>query len=94
LRSNHWPCVSPSGLRRPCWSGAGWHTFATLLPDANVDPLVRQITLGRRPTNRSGLDMTANSTRTRAEPQRQIELALRLWPESLCYPIDRMRQGE
>ena len=61
------------------------HSFATLLQDANVDPLIRQQTLGHRPTTGSGLGMTANYTHTRRETHReQVERALRLWPESLC----------
>jgi len=60
------------------------HSFATLLQDANVDPLVRQITLGNKPTGVQGLGMTANYTHTRPETQwRQVEMALRLWPRSL-----------
>lgn len=60
------------------------HSFATLLQDANVDPLIRQQTLGHRPTTGSGLGMTANYTHTRRETHReQVERALRLWPESL-----------
>jgi integrase len=60
------------------------HTFATLLQDANVDPLVRQRTLGHRPTSGTGLGMTATYTHTRPETQReQIFAALRRWPESL-----------
>lgn len=60
------------------------HSFATLLQDANVDPLIRQQTLGHKPTNSNGLGMTANYTHTRGETQReQIERALRRWPESL-----------
>jgi integrase len=60
------------------------HTFATLLQDANVDPLVRQITLGHQPTAGNGLGMTARYTHTRPETQRrQIERALRRWPMSL-----------
>jgi len=60
------------------------HTFATLLQDANVDPLVRQITLGHKPSNGGVLGMTANYTHTRPETQRQqIEAALRQWPGSL-----------
>jgi integrase len=62
------------------------HSFATLLQDANVDPLIRQQTLGHRPTNNSGLGMIANYTHTRGETQReQIEQALRRWPDSLRY---------
>jgi integrase len=60
------------------------HTFATLLQDANVDPLVRQQTLGHRPTSGTGLGMTATYTHTRPETQReQVFAALRRWPESL-----------
>jgi integrase len=60
------------------------HTFATLLQDANVDPLVRQQTLGHRPTAGAGLGMTATYTHTRPETQReQIFAALRRWPEAL-----------
>jgi integrase len=61
------------------------HTFATLLQDANVDPLVRQITLGHRPGTGAGLGMTAQYTHTRPETQRrQVEEALRRWPQSLA----------
>jgi integrase len=61
------------------------HTFATLLQDANVDPLVRQLTLGHQPTRSSGLGMTAIYTHTRPQTQRrQIERALRRWPLSLA----------
>lgn len=65
------------------------HSFATLLQDANVDPLIRQQTLGHKPTNSNGLGMTANYTHTRGETQReQIERALRRWPESLRLATD------
>jgi integrase len=61
------------------------HTFATLLQDANVDPVVRQLTLGHRPTG-GALGMTAHYTHTRPDTQKeQIERALRLWPQSLMY---------
>jgi integrase len=60
------------------------HTFATVLQDANVDPLVRQLTLGHKPTAQTGLGMTGHYTHTRPETQRQqIEQALRRWPRSL-----------
>lgn len=69
------------------------HTFATLLQDANVDPLIRQITLGHKPTAGSGLGMTGHYTHTRPETQRlQIEQALRLWPESLRF-INHLSKG-
>lgn len=64
------------------------HTFATLLQDANVDPLIRQQTLGHAPPTAFGgtaLGMTAAYTHTRPETQRrEIERALRLWPRSLA----------
>jgi hypothetical protein len=54
------------------------------LSQASVDPLVRQITLGHKPTTGGGLGMTARYTHTRPETQRrQIEQALRRWPLSL-----------
>ncbi|SFJ16011.1 tyrosine-type recombinase/integrase [Planctomicrobium piriforme] len=63
------------------------HSMATLLQDANVDPLIRQITLGHKPTGAAGeLGMTAVYTHTRPKTQRtEIERALRLWPESLAF---------
>jgi integrase len=62
------------------------HTFATLLQDASVDPLIRQITMGHAPAGdrKGALAMTAVYTHTRPETQkREIERALRLWPNSL-----------
>ena len=65
------------------------HSFATLLQDANVDPLIRQQTMGHRPSNGNGLEMTGNYTHTRPETLReQLEQALRRWPESLRYAIE------
>jgi integrase len=69
------------------------HSFATLLQDENVDPLIRQQTLGHKPTNGSGLGMTGNYTHTRPETQRQqIEQALRRWPASLAYAMERAQE--
>jgi integrase len=72
------------------------HTFATLLQDANVDPLVRQLTLGHAPSAQFGgsaLGMTSIYTHTRpATQQREIERALRLWPRSL--QLARQRCGD
>jgi integrase len=69
------------------------HSYATLLQDANVDPLIRQQVMGHKPTNGNGLGMTANYTHTRGETLReQIERALRRWPESLRYALERVRQ--
>ncbi len=65
------------------------HSYATLLQDANVDPLIRQQTLGHRATGGEGLGMTAHYTHTRRETQRrQIEGALRRWPDSLRLARD------
>ncbi|QDT22374.1 tyrosine-type recombinase/integrase [Gimesia chilikensis] len=65
------------------------HSFATLLQDANVDPLIRQVTLGHKPSEDArsgGLGMTGVYTHTRATTQkREIERALRFWPQSLAY---------
>ena len=64
------------------------HTFATLLQDAEVDPLIRQITLGHKSAGdaRGALGMTSVYTHTRPETQkRQIERALQLWPDSLDF---------
>jgi integrase len=70
------------------------HTFATLLQDANVDPLVRQVTLGHTSTTRTGLGMTGHYTHTRPETQRlQIEQALRRWPQSLEFAVQFTQGG-
>lgn len=70
------------------------HTFATLMQDANVDPLIRQLTLGHKPTAHNGIGMTAVYTHTRAETQKQqIEAALRTWPRSLERAIHYAQGG-
>jgi hypothetical protein len=59
-----------------------------------VDPLIRQLVMGHRPTNITGLGMTANSTHTRPETMRQqVEQALTRWPESLKYALERVGQA-
>lgn len=69
------------------------HTFSTLLQDANVDPLIRQLTLGHSPTSTNGLGVTASYTHTRPETHKaQIEHALRLWPTSLEF-ASQWQQG-
>ena len=66
------------------------HTYATLLQDANVDPLIRQQVMGHKPSLGGGLGMTANYTHTRPETRKeQIEAALRRWPASLAYAASR-----
>src|SRR5262249_5593526 len=82
------------GLGRPqATCPKSWrHSFATLLQDANVDPLIRQQTLGHRPTNSTGLGMTGNYTHTRPETLRaQFEQALQRWPKSLSYALEWLR---
>lgn len=62
------------------------HSFATLLQEAGVDPLIRQLTLGHSPTSfgDGGLGMTAHYTHTRkATQKREVDRALSLWPRSL-----------
>lgn len=74
-----------AGLEATC--PKSWrHSFATLLQDANVDPLIRQITLGHVPAGvaSGALGMTSLYTHTRPETQRrEILRALHLWPQSL-----------
>jgi integrase len=75
-----------------CWR----HSFATLLQDANVDPLIRQITLGHAPSTfgMGALGMTSVYTHTRSATQRsEIERALRLWPETLELAQQRAQGG-
>jgi integrase len=72
------------------------HTFATLLQDANVDPLIRQLTLGHKPTNdaRSALGMTACYSHSRmVTRKREIERALRLWPGVLEFACHWAHRG-
>ncbi|WP_010583090.1 tyrosine-type recombinase/integrase [Schlesneria paludicola] len=61
------------------------HSFATLLQDANVDPLLRQITLGHQPSGTSGaLGMTSVYTHSRPETHaREIARAISQYPRSL-----------
>ncbi|MEI8196730.1 MAG: tyrosine-type recombinase/integrase [Phycisphaerae bacterium] len=73
------------------------HTFATLLQQANAEVLVRQITLGHKPSSPedSVLGMTGNYTHTTPELQRrEIERALRLRPQSLALVHTRLEGRE
>ena len=73
------------------------HTFATLLQDANVDPLIRQLTLGHAPQGSSEgtLGMTTVYTHTRPETQqREITRALELWPQSLELARRFVQRGD
>lgn len=71
------------------------HTFATLLQDANVDPLLRQITLGHQPSGSGGeLGMTGVYTHSRpATHAREIDRALHIWPETLKLAHDWAQGG-
>ncbi len=63
------------------------HTFATLLQEANVDPMIRQVTLGHSSASpeSSPLGMTVLYTHLRPEVQhREILRALQLRPKSLA----------
>jgi integrase len=68
------------------------HTFATLLQDANVDPLLRQLTLGHKPAGSGGaLGMTAVYTHSRPETHAaEIQRAMRYWPDSLFLARQRL----
>ena len=62
------------------------HTFATLLQEANVDPLIRQIVLGHSPSTYGvgALGMTTRYSHHRPVTiKSEIVRALRLWPEVL-----------
>lgn len=89
VRTSFIRTASAAGLKQSSCPKSWRHSFATLLQDANVDPLVRQITLGHKPSEDArsgGLGMTGIYTHTRAATQRrEIERALRLWPQSLIY---------
>ena len=72
------------------------HSFATLLQDANVDLLIRQITLGHASTGTAGdaLGMTSIYTHSRPETQRQeILRAVNLWPNSLQFARQWLQQA-
>ena len=67
------------------------HTFATLLQEANVDPMIRQLVLGHAPNpERSLLGMTAVYTHTSlAQLHSEVIRALRLRPASLQIALAR-----
>lgn len=78
------------GLENATCSKSWRHSFATLLQDANVDPLLRQITLGHQPTGASGaLGMTGIYSHSRPETlAREIDRALRTWPQVLKFALE------
>ncbi len=72
IRNSFIGTATAAGLEDVTCPKSWRHTFATLLQDARVDPLVRQITLGHAPTGGdSALGMTGVYTHTRPETQRQ-----------------------
>lgn len=88
IRQSFIRIASEVGLEDATCPKSWRHTFATLLQDAAVDPLIRQITLGHAPTGATegALGMTSVYTHTRPETQRrEIRRALQLWPASLEY---------
>jgi integrase len=87
-----------SGIGRPdATCPKSWrHGFATLLQDANVDPLIRQLVLGHQPADPGSGALGMTSVYTHARPEtirREILRALALWPESLRLARDRGREG-
>lgn len=85
VRTSFIRLATRTGLAATC--PKSWrHTFATLLQEANVDLLVRQETMGHRPSapDMSALGMTGVYTHTSPAFQRsEIERALRLREASL-----------
>lgn len=84
LRTSLIRTASALGLEVTC-PKAWRHTYATLLAEGGVDPLIRMQVMGHQPApDRSPLGMTALYTHTSAEVvHRQVEAALRLRPRSL-----------
>lgn len=72
------------------------HTFATLMQDANVDPLIRQQLMGHAHSNgrsAGGLGMTGVYTHSRAETcRRQLEAALNLIPNLTEFVEQRITE--
>jgi integrase len=85
IRISYGRIARRAGLAEATCPKSWRHTFATLLQDANVDPLIRQLVLGHKPTDRrGGLGMTARYSHSRPETLKSsIDRALRLWPKSL-----------
>lgn len=91
IRKSFIRCARAAGLTTATCPKSWRHTFATLLQDANVDPLIRQVTLGHSSGRDAGsaLGMTGVYTHTRPKTlKRQIEEALRQWPQSLALAAE------
>jgi len=95
IRRSFLRIASRCGLAQATCPKSWRHTFATLLQDANVDPLLRQITLGHQASGAGGaLGMTSVYTHSRPETQaRELARALALWPLSLNLARSRASQG-
>jgi integrase len=87
VRTTFLAAARRAGLPAAATCPKSWrHTFATLLQEANVDPLIRQETLGHKPASAdaSAIGMTGVYTHTTPELQkREIDRALRLRPDVL-----------
>ena len=88
--------ANAAGLTEATCPKSWRHTIATLMQDANIDPLIRQITLGHAPAGgaEGALGMTSRYSHSRPQTvKREIERALRLWPASLRLAVDRTERG-
>jgi integrase len=96
VRSSFIQTAGAAGLGEISCPKSWRHTFATLLLEVNVDPLIRQLALGHTPAYGSGaLGMTTVYSHCRPEIQRrEIERALRLWPAALELARQRCAQLE
>ena len=84
IRTSFIRTIQATGVSESTCPKSWRHSFATILQDANVDPLIRQQVMGHQPTSASGLGMTGKYTHTRPETLRsQVTAALQQWPESL-----------
>jgi integrase len=96
VRSTFVRVAKSAGLTATC--PKSWrHTFATLLQEANVDLLVRQETLGHKPTVPGAgiLGMTGTYTHTQPDFQkREIERAMRRRPVTSVTRCVTMQLGQ
>lgn len=89
IRTEFMRVTSRAGLHEITAPKTCRHAFATMLQDANIDPLIRNELMGHAPTNSFGkgdsLGTTGIYTHTRPETKRsQLESALRDRPALLC----------
>ena len=93
IRNSFIKVASRAGLTGATCPKSWRHSFATLLQDANVDPLIRQITLGHQPAGgKAALGMTSIYSHSRPETQaREIERALRTWPTTLDFVSEQLQ---